>query len=125
MIAISLFKKLHAEGLVSDASFEKIKAESTGNLLSVQWELKTILYLGVLLLSGGLGILVYKNIDTIGHQVILAFIALVSAGCFYYCYKTKLPFSFGKVAAPNSFFDYVLLLGCLTFISFIAYLQYQ
>ena len=125
MIAINLFKKLHAEGVVSTASYDKIKAESTNGLLSVQWEIKTILYLGVLLLSGGLGILVYKNIDTIGHQAILAFIALLCAGCFYYCYKTKLPFSRGKVAAPNSFFDYVLLLGCLTFISFIAYLQYQ
>jgi hypothetical protein len=91
----------------------------------VQWELKTILYLGVLLLSGGLGILVYKNIDTIGHQAILVFIALISAGCFYYCSKNKLPFGWGKIAAPNLLSDYLLLLGCLTFISFIAYLQYQ
>ncbi|CAN5586480.1 hypothetical protein BH10BAC3_BH10BAC3_23030 [soil metagenome] len=125
MIAISLFKKLNAEGFISDASFEKVQAESTSGVLSVQWELKTILYLGVLLLSGGLGILVYKNIDTIGHQAILAFIALISAGCFYYCTKTKLPFGWGKIAAHNALSDYVLLLGCLTFISFIAYLQYQ
>jgi len=125
MISIPLFKKLHQEGLVSDASFQKIEAEAAGGLLSVQWEIKTILYLGILLLSGGLGILIYKNIDTIGHQVILLFIALISAGCFFYCNKTKRPFSFGKVSAPNVLFDYLLLLGCLTFISFIAYLQFQ
>jgi len=125
MIAIPLFKKLHEEGLISDASFNKIKAQASGSLFSLHWEIKTILYLGVLLLSGGLGILVYKNIDTIGHQVILAFIALISAGCFYYCGKTKLPFSYGKVASPNAVFDYILLLGCLTFLSFVAYLQYQ
>jgi hypothetical protein len=29
MIATRLFKKLHEDGLVSDASFEKIKAEHT------------------------------------------------------------------------------------------------
>jgi hypothetical protein len=79
----------------------------------------------VLLLSGGLGILVYKNIDTIGHQVILLFIALVCSGCFLYCFKHKLPFLADRVAAPNAFFDYVLLLGCSTFIILIAYLQYQ
>jgi hypothetical protein len=125
MIAIPIFKKLHEEGLLSGTSLEKIKIHSKEGLLSLHWELKTLLYLGVLLLSGGLGILVYKNIDTIGHQAILAFIALISAGCFYYCGKTKLPFSRGKVASPNAVFDYVLLLGCLIFLSFIAYLQYQ
>jgi hypothetical protein len=93
-------------------------------LLSVHWETKTLLYLGVLLLTSGLGILVYKNIDTIGHQAILFFIALICAGSFFYCIKNKLPFSVNKVEAPNVYFGYVLLLGCLTFISFIGYLQF-
>ena len=39
--------------------------------------------------------------------------------------KNKLPFSRGKVTAPNAWFDYVLLLGCLTLLTFIAYLQAQ
>lgn len=125
MIHKTLFEKLHADGLISDTSFEKIVRQERERPVSVYWELKTILYLGVLLLSGGLGILVYKNIDTIGHQVILAFIACITVACFYYCGKNKLPFSYGKVAAPNAFFDYILLLGCLTFITFLAYLQYQ
>jgi Predicted membrane protein (DUF2157) len=121
----SLAEKLFAEGLLTDSSKQKLKEYEDKRLFSVYWELKTILYLGVLLLSGGLGILVYKNIDSIGHQAILFFIALISIAGFVYCYKTKLPFSTGKVAAPNSFFDYILLLACLTFITFIGYLQYQ
>jgi hypothetical protein len=84
-----------------------------------------VLYPGVLLLSGGLGILIYKNIDTIGHQVILAAIALVCAACFWYCERKKFPFSFQKVPSPNAFFDYVLLLGCLLLLTFITYLQVQ
>src|SRR5882672_2103524 len=75
-----LAEQLHAQGLLSDTSLEKVKAAEAGRLFSVHWELKTLLYLGVLLLSGGLGVLVYKNIDTIGHQAVLAFIAAVSAG---------------------------------------------
>ncbi len=121
----SLTAKLQAEGLLSAGSAEKIHTRQQQRLFSVHWELKTILYLGVLLLSTGLGILVYKNIDSIGHTAILIFIAAVSAGGYSYCFKKKLPFSTGKVASPNSFFDYVLLLSCLTFVTFIGYLQYQ
>jgi Predicted membrane protein (DUF2157) len=122
---IHLFERLQSEGLISDESLGRIKSTEKSRLFSLHWELRTLLYLGILLLSGGLGVLVYKNIDTIGHTAILIFIAMVSAGGFVYCFKTKLPFSTGKVASPNSFFDYILLLACLSFITFIGYLQYQ
>ncbi|UPK72157.1 DUF2157 domain-containing protein [Chitinophaga filiformis] len=122
---IDLFEQLQKEGTISAASAEKVRTITAKRLFSVHWELKTILYLGVLLLSGGLGILVYKNIDTIGHQVILLAIALACGGCFYYSFRHKLPFSAEKVPAPNSFFDYILLLGCLLLITFITYLQVQ
>ena len=79
-------------------------------LFSLHWELKTILYLGVLLLSGGLGILIYENIDSISHQAILAAIALISAGSFYYCYKQSVAFSWEKVKSPTPLYDYLLLL---------------
>jgi len=122
---IPLFEKLQAKGLISNESLVKFKASENSKLFSLHWELKTILYLGIVLLSGGLGILVYKNIDTIGHTAILIFIGALSAGGFVYCFKTKPPFSTGKVEAPNAFFDYILLLACLCFITFIGYLQYQ
>ena len=37
----------------------------------------------------------------------------------------KLPFSLQKTVSPSVFFDYILLLGCLTFISFVGYIQFQ
>ncbi|NEU06994.1 DUF2157 domain-containing protein [Flavihumibacter sp. R14] len=121
----TVFDHLHSEGLLSDESFKKIKQRQSSPLFSVHWELKTALYTGVLLLSTGLGILVYKNIDSIGHQVVLAFIAVLCAGCLGWCNKNKKPFSFAKVESPNSLFDYVLLLGVLSFLSLIGYLQVQ
>ncbi|HTB53521.1 MAG TPA: DUF2157 domain-containing protein [Ferruginibacter sp.] len=122
---IPLFEKLHREGLISSASLEKAKSDPSNKLFSLHWEIKTLLYLGVLLLTSGLGILVYKNIDTIGHQAILAFILAVSLGSFAYCFNKKLPFATEKVASTNPFFDYILLLACLTFIIFIGYIQYE
>ncbi len=121
---LKTINQLHAEGLISDESLLKSEAAEKASLFSLHWELKTLLYLGITLLSGGLGILVYKNIDTIGHQAVLAFIALVCLGSFYYCRRKASPFSVNRVPPPDPFFDYVLLLACLTLITFIAYLQY-
>ena len=121
---IPLFQKLHTEGHISAGSLRQVEDLETRRLFSLHWELRLLLYLGVLLVTGGAGILVYKNIDTIGHQAVLAFIGLVTAGSFYYCLRKKPPFSWEKVDAPNSFYDYILLLGCLSLLIFLGYLQY-
>jgi len=47
----------------------------TGKPFSLHWELKTLLYLGVLLLNLGLGYLIYDNIDNIGHNAVMVAIA--------------------------------------------------
>jgi len=120
----STFEKLHAEGLISDATLQRLEAFESNHLFSLFWQLRTLLYLGVLLLTGGLGILVYKNIDTIGHQAVLAFIAAVTLGCFFYCWRKKATFAWEWVPAPTPFFDYILLLGCLSLLIFLGYLQY-
>jgi hypothetical protein len=125
MMNIPLFKKLHTEGLISDKSLAQAEAHEAGRLFSLFRELRLLLYLGVLLLTGGLGIVVYKNIDTIGHQAVLAFIALITVGSFYYCLRKKTAFDWDKVEAPNSIFDYILLLGCLSLLIFLGYWQYQ
>lgn len=122
---IDTFSKLQKEGLISDEEMQRVTHAENNRLFSLHWEIKTALYLGVLLLSGGLGILVYKNIDTIGHQVILLFIALLCIGCYAYCFRHRPAFSREKAESPNAFYDYALLLGSLTFVTFIGYLQFQ
>lgn len=119
------FKQFHSEGLISNESYAKVVQHQQYSLFSIHWELKTLLYLGILILTSGLGILVYKNLNSIGHGIVLLFIALVSVACFAYCYKNKNPFTFEKVKSPTPFFDYILLLGALCILLFIGYLQYQ
>lgn len=120
-----LYKNLYTEGLISDESFEKMKQNDKQPLFSVHWEIKTLLYIGVLLLTTGLGVVIYENIDTIGHQFILMLIAAISIGCFIYCFKLKLPFSPDKVQSPNPAFDYILLLASISFLTFAGYLQFE
>ncbi len=118
-------KHIHSKGFITDNQLTEIENYEQTRLFSIHWELKMLLYIGVMLLASGIGILVYKNIDTIGHQAILAAIAIVCIGCFYYIHKHKLPYSNDPIINSSPFFDYIVLLGCLLFGVFIGYLQYQ
>jgi hypothetical protein len=53
-MAIPIFKRLHAEGLIPDGSLQRAEAGERDRLFSLHWELRTLLYLGVLLLTGNL-----------------------------------------------------------------------
>jgi hypothetical protein len=103
----------------------KLKAFKSNSLFSIYWEIRTALYLGVLLFATGAGILIYKNIDSIGHVAILAFIGSVTLLCWLYCFKNSPPFAIKKVASAGIWFDYLLLLAALLTVTFIGYVQYQ
>lgn len=122
---IQLAEKLLKDGTFTEDSFKKIKSHFEGRLFSIGFELRILLSVGVLLLSTGLGVLIYKNIDSIGHMAVILFIAALSLSCLGYCYKKRMPYSNEKVNSPNMLFDYILLLGCLTFSTFTVYLQYE
>ena len=94
---VSLFEKLLQSGLITENEFEKIKSAEAQKKVSVHWDLRTLLYLGILLLVTGLGIVVYKNIDTIGHDAIITFILVCCAACFFYCFKKAKGFSLQKI----------------------------
>jgi hypothetical protein len=119
----SLFEKLHEQQLISEAEYENIQ-QHRQQPVSVYWDITALLYTGVLLFTTGLGILVYKNIDSIGHAVIITLIAVVCMACFVYCLKKAKGYSPEKVESPDVLFDYVLLLGCLLLLIFTGYIQF-
>ncbi|MBX9851975.1 MAG: DUF2157 domain-containing protein [Cytophagaceae bacterium] len=120
-----ILSKLRKENLLPEPESKKTEYYHAHKLFSLHWEIKTILYLGVLLLSTGVGLIIYENIDSISHQAILAAIGLACAACFYYCFKNAKPYQHTFVESPGLIFDYVLLLACLLFLSFEGYFQYQ
>lgn len=120
-----LADKLKSSEIINEEAHQRIVEYQSTKLFSLNFELRTLLYCGILLLTTGLGLLVYENIDTIGHNVILAVIALLCAGCFVYCFRFKQPFTSKKAESPNAFFDYILLAGCLLFLTLEGYLQFQ
>jgi hypothetical protein len=92
-------------------------------LFSVFWELRLLLYAGILILTTGLGLLIAKHFAAIGHLALLAAIALGCAGCFAYCLRHGGGFSAARVPAPDAAYDYVLLLGCLLLGTLQGYLE--
>ena len=122
---ILVFEQLRGAELIDVESLDAIKAREKGRLVSVHWDLRTIVYLSILLFTTGLGILLYKNIDTIGHATLVTVNGLLAAACFVYCFKLAAPYTPLRSASPNFWFDYILLLGCLLMLAFVGYLQYQ
>jgi hypothetical protein len=121
---IPLFTKLRHEELINEQEFNNIVLLKD-KPVSVHWDLRTLLYLGIVLLTTAVGILVYKNIDNIGHGVMLTIIPAVCATCFVYCIKNSKRYSNNRIESPNIWFDYVLLLGCLLLLTFTGYIQYE
>ncbi|MCE7040532.1 DUF2157 domain-containing protein [Dyadobacter sp. CY312] len=125
MNSATVLKNLLVRNVISEEQSKLIESFLASRTFSVFNELRFILYGGILLLTSGLGVIIYENIDTIGHQVIIAFIALVSASCFFHAFKNRLPFSWEKTTGSNKLAGYSLLLGCVTFLILEGYLQYQ
>ncbi|GGM87307.1 hypothetical protein GCM10010967_19650 [Dyadobacter beijingensis] len=125
MTTRSILNDLTDKEIISPQQADTIDTFEHEKTFSIHWELRSILYLGILFFSSGAGILIYENIDTIGHQAIIAVIACITAYCYYYTYKNSLPFSPDQVENPNKLVDYVLLLGCSTFLGLEGYLQFQ
>jgi len=121
---ILLFTKLAQENLINERELKKVELQKD-EPVSVHWDLRTLLYLGIVLVTTSIGILIYKNIDTIGHEVMLIIIAATCVVCFSYCLKNSKGYSNKKVESPNIWFDYVLLLGCLLLLTFVGYIQFQ
>ncbi|MCE7070294.1 MULTISPECIES: DUF2157 domain-containing protein [Dyadobacter] len=121
----TILKAFVEKAVISEEQASIIADYEQKKAFSLHWELRSILYLGIVLFSSGIGVIIYENIDTIGHQVIIASIAAFTAWCFYYTYKHALPYSNEKVSNPKKLADYILLLGCTTFLVLEGYLQFQ
>lgn len=116
---------LQARGLLPPDQAVRIAATDQARPFSLHYELRALLYLGITLLAGGLGVLVYQHINSIGHGVIVATIAVLMAACFGYAARHRAPFTWGMAPKASVGADYLLLLACLLFVILEGYVQYQ
>lgn len=104
-------KELFDKGFITEDQYKKIDLITSGQLVSVFYELRSMLYLGVMLFTTGVGILLYQNIGEIGHIVSIITLIILTLVCFGYAFKHALPYTNEQVKSPNVYYDYIVLLG--------------
>jgi hypothetical protein len=75
-------KELADKKLITPEQFEKIDLITSGKIVSVFYELRTLLYLGVMLFTTGAGILIYQNIGDLGHLISIILLSICAEFAF-------------------------------------------
>jgi hypothetical protein len=117
--------ELYEKGLLQKEQVGVLRDVVTKKTFSVYYELRIALYVGVLLFTTGIGILIYNNIGDLGHVLSIIALGLLTILCFVYSFQKAAPYANTKTSVPIPYYDYVVLMGCLLFISDLGYIQFQ
>src|SRR4051794_24452647 len=117
--------RLVEAGVLPPDEAPRLLRVARGELLSVHGELRALLYAGVLLITGGVGLLVKENLDRIGPVAIAVGIGLAAAAALAWVIAKAPAFSWGPVPSPHLAFDYMLLLGVLLAGAELAYVEWK
>ena len=113
------------EQVLADPPAETLLRVARGELVSIERELKTLLYAGVALIVAGVGLFLKENHDRLGPVAVASLIGAAAAGCIVYAARRLPPFTWQTAAPEHLGADYVLLLGVLLFGADLGYLETQ
>jgi Predicted membrane protein (DUF2157) len=114
---------LREKGILSSDQSAAFLRVARRELVSVRFELRALLYGGVLLAIAGLGLFLKENQDRIGPVVIASLLAAAAAGCILFVRQRSPAFSWGTGGESHVAADYILLLGVLLIGSDLAYIE--
>lgn len=118
-------EKLLEKGILTEPQLKEIKDYKALNIFSLHNELNTLLYLSVLLFTSGIGIIIYNNIDSIGHEAILSLLFVLTVVGYYFCYKKSVGFQNAQTYFESPFLNYLVLLCTILSCIILGYFQYQ
>jgi hypothetical protein len=113
-------RTLHAEGTIDDATASRALALDRREVFSLHHELRATLYVGVLLIMAGVGIILARNLERIGPLTVVLAIALAAAACAVPAMRAK---AAGRPLTVAG--DYLLLLAALLVSADLAYAERQ
>ena len=113
-------RTLHAEGMIDDATASQALARERRDVFSLHQQLRLTLYVGVLLVMAGVGIVLARNLDRIGPLAIVMALVVVAALCAVPAVRAR------RAGRPLSVaVDYLLLLAVLLASADLAYAERQ
>ncbi len=118
-----LHQELYKDGQLDEQQYMLLDSIESRKVISLYYELRLVLYLGILLLTGGVGYIVYNNLGEIGHYLVMTLLLVgIGAGGYFVHLKAK-PYANDEVKVDHIYFDYLLLLVALLIISLFTYIQ--
>ncbi|MBO0952244.1 DUF2157 domain-containing protein [Fibrella forsythiae] len=125
MSPFDVLAALKQRGLLAEKQADALADFERQRPVSLHHELRAALYVGILLLTSGLGLLIYEHYDAIGDMAIVGGMAALCIAAFAYAWKNRPPLSTEQARNRSVFGDYALLLSCLLFLSLEGYVQYR
>lgn len=120
-----IFDLLASKNFITQEQHQAINEYHKMKLFSIRNELLFLLYISILLFTSGVGMIIYNNMDSIGHTVLLITLFLLTAACFYFCFKKCEGFSKQEVTFDNPLYDYLVLFTTILMCTLIGYFQYN
>ncbi|HEX9957860.1 MAG TPA: DUF2157 domain-containing protein [Fibrella sp.] len=125
MSPFDVLAALKQRGILSPERADALADFERQRPVSLHHELRAALYVGILLLTSGLGLLIYEHYDEIGDFTIVGAMAGLCVAAFVYAWRNRSPFLPEPTRTRSVFGDYALLLSCLLFLSLEGYAQYR
>jgi hypothetical protein len=114
---VSAIDQLTRAGTLERRAAVIFRRAASGSLVSLQAELKVLLWAGVFLITAGAGILIKQNLDRIGPVAIALVIGVAAAGCLAWVWR--------RPPASTFAFESVLLLGALLAAADLAFIEFK
>jgi predicted membrane protein DUF2157 len=123
--------QLRNEGLLPAEAAGPLIAEERREIVTIYAEVRALAWLGVMLIAGGVGVLVSKNLDRIGPVAVAAAIGLAAGGCYAFIIWRRVAAAAPAAPAADAargraaLHEYILLLGALLLSADIGYIEHQ
>ena len=125
MTILTRLEQWKERGTISAAQHARLVGRVREEPFSLFLELNTLLYLGILAFTLGLGWTVSTWSEQLGEVVVLVVLTTLFAGCLWYCFSRAPAWSPAETPSPNLAFDYVLYLGSLVWSVELGYLEHR
>jgi hypothetical protein len=125
MNVTSLLKEMHRAGELNSSQLDALTELHLKKRYSVHQELRAAIYVGVLLITAGVGLTIRQYFAQLGDIAIIGSLTVSALAAFLYCFMKGKPYSNGEVESPTILFDYVLLFGCTLWAADVGYIETQ